>query len=75
MKETRTLVGGGIFNDGGFDYYGYHYPAAYLSLVGSTISKNQAKDAGGGLFNEGSLSTTNSTISGNRARFGPDIFP
>ena len=67
--------GGGIFNTGAFEYFPYYYPAGHLSLVDSTISQNRAGNSGGGLFNEGSLNNANSTISGNRARFGPDIFP
>jgi len=37
--------------------------------------KNSAKGSGGGLSNYGSLNSTNSTISGNRAPLGRDIFP
>lgn len=45
--------GGGIFNNGGT-----------LHLEGSTISGNTAT-SGGGIFNSGSLTISNSTISGN----------
>jgi len=50
-------------------------PAGDLSLLDTTISENRAKDSGGGLFNEGSLTMSNTVISNNKARFGPDIFP
>jgi len=50
-------------------------PAGDLSLLDTTISENRANDAGGGLFNDGSLNMSNTVISNNRARFGPDIFP
>ena len=62
--------GGGIFNASNFNA-----PAGDLSLLDTTISGNRAKDSGGGLFNEGTLNVSNSTISGNKARFGADVFP
>ena len=48
--------GGGIFNPSG----------ATLTISGSTISENSAKD-GGGIFNNGTLTVSGSTISGNSA--------
>ena len=68
--------GGGIFNSGGHsDYYGHSIPGGDLSLVDSTISENRAKHSGGGLVNYGSLTTSNSVISGNKAKIGADVFP
>jgi hypothetical protein len=75
--ENSTISGNKAAEDGGgiFNSTNYNAPAGDLSIVDSTISENRATDSGGGLFNEGSLNVTNSTISGNKARFGPDIFP
>jgi len=63
--------GGGIFNSSNYN----NVPAGDLSLIDTTISENRAKDSGGGLFSQGSLNVTNSIISGNKARIGPDVFP
>ena len=74
--NRATDDGGGIFNSAGFsDYYGHYLPGGDLSLVGSTVSQNRAKDSGGGLVNYGSLTMSNSVISGNKAKIGADVFP
>jgi hypothetical protein len=39
------------------------------------LSSDENIVTAGGLFNEGTLSMTNSTISNNQAPNGPDIFP
>jgi hypothetical protein len=72
--------GGGVFNSGGYvscysPLYCYYTLPGDLSLVDSTISGNRAKNRGGGLFHYGSPDMSNSTISDNKARVGPDIFP
>jgi len=46
-----------------------------VEVVDSTITQNVAGNSGGGLFDEGTLSMTNSTISNNQAPVGPDVFP
>lgn len=78
--NKATGDGGGIFNAGGYvscspNLYCYSFLAGDLSLVDSTISENRAKNRAGGLFHYGSLDMSNSTISDNKARVGPDIFP
>jgi hypothetical protein len=58
---------GGVFNSGGsHDLYGNYIPAGDLSIANSTISKNYAQ-RGGGIFNRGTFTIENSTISGNKA--------
>jgi len=75
--ENSMISGNKAADDGGgiFNASNDTAPAGDLSIVDSTISENRATDSGGGLFNEGSLNVTNSTISGNKARIGSDIFP
>ncbi|HEV8719623.1 MAG TPA: hypothetical protein VGW77_03175 [Candidatus Binatia bacterium] len=76
--ENSTISGNKASDDGGGIFNASNYnnaPAGDLSLLDTTISENRAKDSGGGLFNEGSLNVTNSTISGNKAHIGPDVFP
>lgn len=75
--ENSVISGNKAFEDGGgiFNSSNYNAPASDLSLVDSTITENRAKDSGGGLANYGSFTMSNSIISDNRARFGPDTFP
>jgi hypothetical protein len=75
--ESSTILSNKAFNDGGgiFNANNGNAPDGSVSLLDSTISGNTAKDSGGGLANYGSLAISNSVISGNRARFGSDIFP
>jgi hypothetical protein len=75
--ESSTISGNKASNDGGgiFNANNGSAPDGSVSLLDSTISGNTAKDSGGGLANYGSLAISNSVISGNRARFGSDIFP
>jgi hypothetical protein len=77
ITGNTAYQGGGVSNTGGGynDFYGKYIPPGSLSLVDSTITENVAGDSGGGLFNEGTLSMSNSTISNNQAPVGPDIFP
>ena len=51
----------------------YNAPNSTVSLVGCTISGNQAPGSGGGLFNNGTFNATNCTFTGNRALSGGGI--
>jgi len=75
--ENSTISANKASDDGGglFNSSNTNAPAGTMNLIDNTITENRAKDSGGGLFNEGSLNLTNSTISGNKARFGADVFP
>jgi hypothetical protein len=57
---NRANQGGGIYTLG----------EGNLTIQRSTISRNRARQGGGGLRNHGATSLTNSTISGNRSRTG-----
>jgi hypothetical protein len=74
--QGSTISGNKASDDGGgiFNSSDSNAPAGDLSLVDNTITQNRATDSGGGVFNEGTLNVTDSTISGNKARFGAEIF-
>ena len=55
--------GGGIHNDGGS-----------IVLANSTVSANEASGPGGGIFNSGTLTIINSTVSENIADEGSSIY-
>ena len=46
------------------------YNAGTLSLIDSTVSKNESGSSGGGIYNAGTLSLIDSTVSGNTANGG-----
>ncbi|MCA8989109.1 MAG: hypothetical protein KDA78_15795, partial [Planctomycetaceae bacterium] len=52
---TADLYAGGIYNKSG----------ATAVVTGSTISNNEAGDEGGGIWNQGTFTLLNSTVSGN----------
>jgi len=62
-SDFQQSTGGGLYNDG----------AATAALFDCTISNNKAPgtsmlgDAGGGIFNNGTMTLTNCTVSGNSA--------
>jgi predicted outer membrane repeat protein len=45
-----------------------------VTINGSTLSGNSADVDGGGIYNSGALTVTNSIILGNTAPFGADVF-
>jgi hypothetical protein len=45
-----------------------------MSLIGCTISGNIARNAGGGIFNVGSLLLDSTTVSGNGASYGGNVY-
>ena len=57
VSNNLALAGGGIYN----------YGDAYLTVVGGTVSENQAGEGGGGIYNEGTLTGINGSVIGNRA--------
>jgi hypothetical protein len=61
--SRETDAGGGIYNGQG----------GMVTLDNSTVSGNTARNEGGGIFNGGMLTLTNSAISSNRASFGGGI--
>lgn len=66
----NTIITGNKANSGGglFNY------SATLTIENSTVTKNSAKNYGGGVYNHGSLTVTSSTITGNKAKVGPNIY-
>lgn len=67
--DANTTIGGGIFNsgDGGFT-------AGVLNVInGSIISGNSSGQEGGGIYSEGTLTITNSTVSGNSSYQGAGV--
>ena len=74
ITNGSSLVEGTIFDScgGGILNYG-----GKLTVINSTISGNSAFFGGGGIYNDGAVSTLtviNSTISGNSADFGGGVF-
>ncbi|MDF5712884.1 MAG: right-handed parallel beta-helix repeat-containing protein [Rhizonema sp. NSF051] len=67
LKNNSTVSafsdGGGIFNTG----------TGSLEITNSTLDHNSAKDEGGGLVNNGSVTVNNSTFTGNSAADGGGI--
>ena len=62
--DALVITGGYTTGDGG----GIKVDAsADLTLTNATVSNNSAYDAGGGLFNAGTVALTNVTLSGNSA--------
>jgi hypothetical protein len=63
---NSTISNNRASGDGGGILNGYHSPGA-VTIINSTISGNEACRGGGGIFNhKGSLSLTNTTVSGNK---------
>lgn len=67
---TNGFAAGGI-SDGGALHNGV---GASLTLNGCTVSASKADVVGGGVFNEGTLTATNCTFSGNSAVQGGGIY-
>ena len=63
-NNTSSGNGAGIFNDG---------IGANAEVINSRITENQAEVAGGGVFNNGLMTITASTLDNNRARSGGGI--
>ncbi|GGL82877.1 hypothetical protein GCM10010840_20790 [Deinococcus aerolatus] len=69
IKDNTALYGGGVFVGAASATNGD--PAAQFTLSGATVSGNQATDAlgdGGGFYNDGKLTITNGSVTGNTAR-------
>ncbi len=64
FSRNTSWNGGGIFNDAG----------STLAVIASTLDGNSASQQGGGIGNQGRLSVTNSTISGNSADEGGGLY-
>src|SRR5215203_2265656 len=45
-------------------------PSGQLALLHLTVANGRTRDSGGGISNGGTLTVSNTTFSGNRARFG-----
>jgi len=66
-NNTAIIFGGGIYNHG----------SGALNIYSSTISGNtttNAGSAGGGIYNNGTVSMWNSTVSGNTSDYGGGIY-
>lgn len=63
VSANSASQGGGVYNAEG----------ATLRLEFSSIERNIAKEAGGGIFNKGNLIIIASYVSGNRANYGAGI--
>ncbi|HXK29337.1 MAG TPA: right-handed parallel beta-helix repeat-containing protein [Candidatus Binatia bacterium] len=48
--------------------------AANLTLTGGSVTGNSATFFGGGLFNDHGVYSTSASVTGNNAKYGPDIF-
>ena len=71
---TVAVVDSAVFrNRSGGSGGGMLSAAGTANVLGSTISRNIADGTGGGIYNSGTLSLTNSTISGNRGFNGGGI--
>ncbi len=70
LLDRVTLTGNKAVNGGGISNLG---SAPGLAIQNSTISANKATMSGGGLYNQGSLVLTGSTISGNHGDDGAGI--
>lgn len=68
---SSTFQGNSAFNDGGALYNDY---GATLIVVGSIFTDNYTLGTGGGIFNYGLLSVTNSTYSNNSSGAGGGIY-
>lgn len=63
---TLTVIGSSILSSSASDGGGLANNAGgTVTLVNSSVSQNFASDGGGGLVNDGKLTLTNSTVSGN----------
>ncbi|MBR5414413.1 MAG: hypothetical protein IK105_00570 [Thermoguttaceae bacterium] len=67
-----TITGGNAPRDFGGGIYNY----GTLKITGSTVVRNTAKDYGGGIYNwlSGTLTVTDSTVSGNSANIGGGVY-
>ncbi len=75
LNNSTVSANNGIFNDGTQAYGGgiYNYGAT-LTLTNSTVSSNGAS-IGGGIYNTGALTLSNSIVAGNLASYSSaDIF-
>ena len=64
VSNSKGTTGAGIYNAAG----------GTLVLMNSTVSTNISSDKGGGIYNAGTLTAANSTISGNQAVNGGGIY-
>jgi hypothetical protein len=79
LTLTDCVVSGNSAQDGGGIYNAVGSGETLLALVGCTISENTAhretnNGHGGGIYNLGVVTRTNTTISGNISDEGPDCF-
>jgi hypothetical protein len=65
IRNGSGGIGGGVVNEGS---------SSTLTINNCTISGNQSRNYGGGIFNGGTLTINNSTLSGNLARSGGGIY-
>jgi hypothetical protein len=65
IRNGSGGIGGGVVNEGS---------SSTLTINKSTLSGNQSRNYGGGIFNGGTLTINNSTLSGNLARSGGGIY-
>ena len=70
LMITNSTIGGTIGNTAVFGGGIYNDIGGRLTITNSTIAKNTASFAGGGILNSGTLTITNSTIAKNTAVFG-----
>jgi len=77
LSQGRLILERSIVSGGSATYGGgltVDQPAANSTILLSTISGNEALDAGGGIYNSGSLTIESSTISGNSSYQGGGIY-
>ena len=70
--NSAGVDGGGIFNYNPNDQTYSAGTTATTTVIGSTISNNQATN-GGGIFNDDTLTLTNTTVAGNSASTGGGV--
>jgi predicted outer membrane repeat protein len=70
ISGNHATYGGGIYNSGGHLILGV---GCHLTITNCSIFGNTATDQGGGIYNLGDLTVTNSTISDNSASYGGAI--
>ncbi len=79
LSLTRSTLSGNTAMDGGAiaisaaTGFPFFLPAASAALAASTISGNTATDEGGGIFNAGALTLTDTSVTNNTANAGGGI--
>ncbi|GGO40682.1 beta strand repeat-containing protein [Deinococcus humi] len=73
IKDNTAWYGGGVFVGGAYE----NSPGGQFALSGATVSGNKATDGnvGGGFFNDGKLTISSGSVTGNTApRSGGGVF-